>query len=238
MFDPVYVGVVMIGLLYGLEPGHGHGHGHGHGWPVAVLYSMKKRSPVFSATVSSGIIGIGHLISSIAVVAAYVLLQTWFDFEAPWIKCLAAGILFLLAFKLFREKVDGLEKQHGHIHENQPEIKHEHEHEHPGQGRHVHRHEHMTGVALSLWGLASFAFILGFAHEEEFALLALVAGGVNAWVLMLSYGVAVLLGLIAITISGVKIYKTLQPKPVHHERYVPKISTVVLAVMAVAIIFW
>ncbi len=230
MFNPAYIGVIIIGLLHGLEPGHG--------WPVAVLYSMKKRSPVLSAAVSSSIIGIGHLISSIAVVAAYVLLQAWFDFEAPWIKYLAAGVLLLLAFKLFREKVDGLEKQHGHIHENQPEIKHEHEHEHPDQERHNHSHEHLTGVALSLWGLAWFAFILGFAHEEEFALLALVAGGVNAWVLMLSYGVAVLLGLIAVTIGGVKIYKTLQPKLMRYERYVPKISAVILAVMAIVIIIW
>jgi len=218
----------MIGLLHGLEPGHG--------WPVAVLYSMKKRSAVFSATVSSGIIGMAHLISSIAVVIAYVLLQTWLDFEAPWIKYLAAGILLILAFKLFREKVEGLEKQHGHIHENQPEIEHEHEHEHPGQGQHTHWHKHTTEIALSLWGLATFAFVLGFAHEEEFALLACVAGGVNVWILMLSYGLSVLLGLVAVTIAGVKIYKTLQPKLARYEKYIPKISAGILVVMALIII--
>ena len=91
---------------------------------------------------------------------------------------------------------------------------------------------------MSLWGLASFAFILGFAHEEEFALLALVAGGVNAWVLMISYGMAVLLGLMVVTISGVKIYTTLQPKLARYEKYVPKISAVILVVLAVVIIFW
>ncbi len=230
MFNPAYVGVAMIGPLHGLEPGHG--------WPVAVLYSMKKRNTIFSATLSSGIIGIAHLISSIAVVAAYVLLQAWLDFEAPWIQYLAAGILLVLAFKLFREKVDGLKKQHGHIHENQPEIEHEHEHEHPGQGQHSHWHKHMTGIALSLWGLASFAFVLGFVHEEEFALLALVAGGVNAWVLMFSYGVSVLLGLMAVTLAGVKIYKRLQPKLIRYERYIPKISAGLLVVMAIVIIFW
>ena len=230
MFEPAYVGVVMIGLLHGLEPGHG--------WPVAVLYSMQKRNTVFSATVSSGIIGMAHLVSSVAVVVAYVLLQTWLDFEAPWIKYLAAALLLILAYKLFREKVDGLEKQHGHIHEDQPEIEHEHEHEHPGQDRHTHWHKHATGIALSLWGLASFAFVLGFAHEEEFALLALVAGGVNAWVLMISYGLAVLLGLIAITIGAVKIYKYLQPKLARYEKYIPKISAGILVVLAIAIIFW
>ncbi|MDP2729257.1 MAG: hypothetical protein Q8O55_02085 [Dehalococcoidales bacterium] len=229
MFNPVYIGVVMIGLVHGLEPGHG--------WPVAVLYSMRKK-PVFSAILSASVIGMGHLISSLAVVVAYVLLQKWLDFEAPWIKYLAAGILLILAFKLFKERVDGLERQHGHIHENQPEVKHEHEHEHPEQGRHGHWHEHVKGIALSLWALVSFAFILGFAHEEEFALLALVAGGANAWVLMLSYSLAVLLGLITITIAGVKIYKTLQGKLLPYEKYVPKISAVILVAMAITIVFW
>jgi len=230
VFNPTYLGVVTLGLLHGLEPGHG--------WPVAVLYSVKKRNPIFSGFVSSSIIGIGHLVSSVAVVVAYVLLQRWLNFEVPWLRYVAAGVLLMLAFKLFMEKTDELEKQHGHIHENRPEIKHEHEHEHPGQGRHTHWHKHTTGIALSLWGIASFAFILGFAHEEEFALLALVAGGVNAWVLMISYGVSVLLGLIVITIVGVKIYKHLQPKLMRYEKYVPKIGAGILVAMAIVIIFW
>lgn len=203
-----------------------------------MLYSVRKRNPTLEAILSSSIIGLGHLISSIAVVIAYVLLNSCLDFEAPWLKYLAGGVLLLLAIKLFREKPDGLEKQHGHIHENNPEIEHEHEHEHQGQGRHTHQHKHSLGVALSLWGLASFAFVLGFAHEEEFALLALVAGGINAWALMISYGVAVLLGLITITIASVKIYKALQPKLIRYERYIPKISAVLLAAMAIVIIFW
>lgn len=230
MFDPVYIGVIMIGLLHGIEPGHG--------WPVAVMYSMQKRNLVFSAAISSSIIGLGHLISSIAVVVAYVLLQSWLDFEAPWLKYLAAGILLVLALKLFRAKTDGMEKQHGHIHENQPSIEHEHEHEHPEQGQHSHWHKHVTGIVLNLWGLASFAFILGFAHEEEFALLALVVGGVNAWGLMLSYGLAVLLGLIAVTLVSVKIYKKLRPKLAHYEKYVPKISAGILVVLVIVIVFW
>ncbi len=230
MFNPAYVGVVMIGLLHGLEPGHG--------WPVAVLYSMKKRNAMFSAVVSSGTIGMAHLVSSIAVVIAYVLLQSWLDFEAPWIKYIAAGLLVILAYRMFREKVDELERQHGHVHENQPDIKHKHEHEHPGKSEHTHTHRHVTGTALSLWGLASFAFILGFAHEEEFALLALVAGGVNAWILMLSYGVAVLLGLVVVTLLGVKIYKYLQPRTIRYEKYIPKIGAAVMVIMAIIILIW
>ena len=220
----------MIGLLHGFEPGHG--------WPVAVLYSMKKRNVVASATLSSFIIGIGHLASSIAVVIAYVLLQKWLHFETPWIKYVAAALLLVLAFKLFREKVDDLERQHGHNHPGNPEIEHEHEHEHPGQGLAVHHHKHQAAVVMSLLGLASFAFILGFAHEEEIALLALVAGGLNAWILMVAYGVSVLLGLTVATIVGVKVYKQFQPKLAHYEKYIPKISAGLLVVMAIIIIFW
>ena len=229
MFNPAYVGVVLLGLLHGFEPGHG--------WPVAVLYSMKKRNAIASATLSSSIIGIGHLVSSIAVVVAYVLLQKWLNFEALWLKYVAAALLLVLAFKLFKEKVDDLERQHGHNHPGNPEIEHEHVHEHPGQGQHTHKHKHKATVVLSLLGLASFAFILGFAHEEEIALLALVASGLNAWVLMVSYGVAVLLGLIVATIAGVKLYKQFQPKLSRYEKYIPKIGAGLLVVMAVAIMF-
>jgi ABC-type nickel/cobalt efflux system permease component RcnA len=220
----------MIGLLHGFEPGHG--------WPVAVLYSMKKRNAVASATLSSSIIGIGHLASSIAVVVAYVLLQKWLNFQAPWIKYIAVALLLVLALKLFREKVDKLERQHGHNHPGNPEIEHEHEHEHPDHGQHTHKHKHKAAVVLSLMGLASFAFILGFAHEEEIALLALVAGGLNAWVLMVSYGVSVLLGLMVATIVGVKIYKQFQPKLSRWEKYIPKIGAGLLVIMAAIIVFW
>jgi nickel/cobalt exporter len=230
MLNPTYIGVVTIGLLHGFEPGHG--------WPVAVLYSIKRRNAVASATLSSSVIGIGHLASSIAVVVAYVLLQKWLNFEAPWIKYVAVALLLVLAFKLFREKVDDLERQHGHSHPSDPKIEHEHEHEHPGQGWHTHKHKHRAAVKLSLLGLASFAFILGFAHEEEIALLALVAGGLNAWVLMLAYGVSVVLGLIVATITGVKVYKWFQPRLARYEKYIPKISAGLLVVMAMTIVFW
>lgn len=230
MFNPTYIGVVVLGLLHGFEPGHG--------WPVAVLYSMKKRNPVGSAALSSFVIGVGHLVSSIAVVVAYVLLQKWLNFDAPWLKYVAAGLLLVLAVRLLREKVDDLEKQHGHNHPGNPKIEHEHEHEHPGGIRHSHKHEHRAAVALSLLGLASFAFILGFAHEEEIALLALVAGGLNAWILMIAYGAAVLLGLIVATIAGVGLYRRFQPKLARYEKYIPKIGAGLLVAMAIIIIFW
>jgi nickel/cobalt exporter len=228
LLNTAYLGVMLIGLLHGLEPGHG--------WPVAVLYSTRKGGSTWSATISSGIIGLAHLVSSVAVVAAYVWLRTILDFNAPWLKYLAAGLLVAIAVKMFLEKADGLEKQHGHIHEHEPDIEHEHEHEHPGKELHTHLHKHATGITLSLWGLASFAFILGFAHEEEFALLALATSGVNAWLLMVLYGVCVLAGLIAVTVLSVKLFRKFHRKIARYEKYVPKIGALILVVMAVLII--
>jgi len=227
VFSPALIGVALIGLLHGLEPGHG--------WPVAVLYSVRKGGSLSSATISSGIIGLAHLVSSVAVVVAYVLLREWLDFEAPWLRYVAAGLLVVIAIRMFLEKPEGLKDQHGHIHESEPDVEHEHEHMHPGEEPHIHTHKHVTGIALSLWGLASFAFILGFAHEEEFALLALTAGGVSAWALMLIYGFSVLLGLIAVTVVCVKVFKAFHNRLVRYERYVPKIGAVILLVMAAVI---
>jgi ABC-type nickel/cobalt efflux system permease component RcnA len=230
MFNPAYGGVVMIGLLHGLEPGHG--------WPLALVYASKKRDPLISGFISSGIIAFAHFVSSIAVVVVYILLRSWLDFNASFIKYLAMALLLILAYRLYREKVDDLEKQHGHLHHDQPTVEHEHEHEHPGQGLHIHRHKHATGIALSLWGLASFAFILGFVHEEEFALLALVAGGVNAFTLMILYGLSVAVALMGATLIGIKVFKHLQSKLARYERYLPKIGAATLVAMAIIIVFW
>ena len=59
VFEFSYFGVILLGLLHGFEPGHG--------WPMAVLYAMKRKNPVANATLSSFVIGLGHLISSIAL---------------------------------------------------------------------------------------------------------------------------------------------------------------------------
>lgn len=228
MFNPAYAGVALLGLLHGMEPGHG--------WPIALVYSARKSNPLLSGFVSASIIAFAHFVSSVAVVLAYILLKTWLNFDSPIIKYLAAALLLILAFRLFKEKSDGLEKQHGHIHENQPEVEHEHEHEHPDIGRHGHWHKHSLGTVLSLWGITTFAFILGFAHEEEFTLLALVAGGVSAFTLMLSYALSVALGLIGVTLISVRIYKQIQPKLIRYERFIPKISAAILVLMAIIIV--
>ncbi len=77
---------------------------------------------------------------------------------------------------------------------------------------------------------------MGFAHEEEFALLALAVGGVNPVLMMVSYGLAVAAGLIGVTILGVKMYERVKARISRYEKYIPKISGLILIVMAIALL--
>jgi len=148
--------------------------------------------------------------------------------------------LILLALRFFFEKVEDESKsQHGHLHENIGEIEHEHEHEHLNLDtwKHSHWHRHARRVKLTLLGIAIFAFVLGFAHEEEFALLALAVGGINPFTLMICYAVSVTIALVGITLISIKAYQKVEEKIKRYEKYIPKVNAIVLLVMAVAFIF-
>jgi nickel/cobalt exporter len=223
------VGVVVIGLLHGLEPGHG--------WPLALLYSAKTTRPTFYAVVSSAILAGAHFISSIAVVVIYVVVSAFYDFSSPILTYIAAVVLVILGIRMLTEKVTSqLDEQHDHFHDNACDLTHTHEHEHPEMGVHSHEHLHPKRLNMSLGKLASCAFVLGFAHEEEFALLALAVGGVSPLLLMTSYGLAVAAGLIGVTVLGVKMYERVKPRISRYEKYIPKISGAILIAMAAALL--
>ncbi|MEM3382935.1 MAG: nickel/cobalt transporter [Nitrososphaerales archaeon] len=228
-FEISLIGVIAIGLLHGIEPGHG--------WPIALLYSLRKPRPKLNALISSGIISFFHFISSITIVGIYLFISTMIKFVNTFIKYFAFIALLSLAFKLLTEKVeDEFKTQHGHFHDNTEDIEHEHEHEHPGTGYHTHVHYHAKRIFLSLGGIASFAFFLGFAHEEEFALLALVMSGLDPFFLILSYASSVTASLIGITIIGVKICEKVKVGINRYEKYIPKISGLVILILAIGVI--
>jgi len=226
MFESVYFAVAIIGLLHGLEPGHG--------WPVAVLYATRTSKPVARGLAASGILSFFHLISSFAVVVAYVLLRSFLAFSIPYINFIAGGVLLILAVRSWMEKPKDLEYQHGHTHDEIEISEHEHEHEHSGGIKHTHKHTHRRRVLLTLKGISIFAFILGFAHEEEFALLSLAAGGVNPWLMMLAYALAVTLGIVTITLVGVRAFRLMRARFHKYEHLLPKITAVVLALLALS----
>jgi nickel/cobalt exporter len=159
------------------------------------------------------------------------------NFTSPLLRYIAFAVLGVLAIKLFTENVESeLESQHGHFHDDTEEVQHEHEHEHPEMGFHTHPHTHPKRINLNLWKIASCAFFLGFAHEEEFALLALAVGGVNPLLMMTAYGLAVTAGLIGVTILGVNMYEKVKAKISRYEKYIPKISGAVLLILAFSLL--
>jgi nickel/cobalt exporter len=147
--------------------------------------------------------------------------------------------LGILAFIFWREKSEDLEEaQHGHLHhENTDHIDHEHPHWHKEIGYHTHEHIHQQRVRPTLAAIAGFALVLGFAHEEEFVILSLAVGGVNPILLMVAYASSVAIALIGITVLAVKVYMHIQHKVIHYTKYLPKISALVLAAMAVGFSF-
>ena len=226
MLDSLLLGVIVFGLLHGINPSHG--------WIVAMLYSMHSRRPMLSSFMSSGIIAGAHFVSSIVVVVAYIFVTMFIQIPQLYMQYGAAIALGILAYIFWREKGEDLiETQHGHLHDNIVQIGHEHTHRHKGIGYHSHMHIHQTRTLSSLTAIASFAFVLGFAHEEEFVILALAVGGVDPLMLMITYASSVAAALIGITMLAVKAYTKIQYRFIQYSKYLPKIAAIVLAVMAI-----
>lgn len=228
MVQSLLLGAIVIGLVHGLEPGHG--------WPIAVIYSNSRERKLLSAVSSSVLISFAHFVSSIAVVAVYVVFSTLVALPSEIMSLIAAALLIVLGIMFVREKAEDIEEsQHGHLHPDRfEEYEHAHEHEHPDgiTGVHTHPHLHSEREILTLRRIAGVAFVLGFAHEEEFALLAFVMGGLNPWVMMISYATAVTASLVAATLIGVKMFEVFESKVTRYQRYLPKISGIILLIMA------
>jgi hypothetical protein len=230
MVETAYVAVALIGLLHGLEPGHG--------WPIATLYASTRPHPLTRAFVSSSVISIAHLVSSVVIVAAYAFLRTFLQFAIPYLNVVAGAALAVLGLRfLLKRRGSDVAADHGHTHEDFTSGAHTHAHAHPGVGVHTHKHKHRKKAFLSLTSLASFAFVLGFAHEEEFALLTLAVAGIDALTLMLVYAATVMVALIGVTLLAVKIYAGLQVKIQRYEVLMARVSGLVLFVTAVTFFF-
>src|SRR6266516_2782899 len=135
-------------------------------------------------------------------------------------------------FKVPFERPKGtVEESHGHVHDFKIRGKHLHLHQHPDVGSHNHIHEHSEKF-LSLAAIAGFALVLGFAHEEEFALLALVVAGIDPLIMMLLYAGAVTAALTGISVVSVKAYSKFEARLKKYEGLLPKVSGIVLLITA------
>ena len=120
------------------------------------------------------------------------------------------------------------------MHQFTEEVKHDHIHWHKDEGFHRHLHTHQIRILPSLSALATSALILGFAHEEEFVILSLAAAGVNPVLLMIVYALSVSVALIGVTVLSVKVFTTIQNRIIYFTKYLPKVSAIILAIMAIS----
>jgi len=159
------------------------------------------------------LIAVGHFISSIVVVLAFIFVSSFVKIPIPqsYFNYSVAITLGVLAYVFWKEKSEDLTKtQHGHLHDtvslSTQNIEHEHKHWHKESGIHSHLHLHEKQTVASLTAIAVFGLMLGFAHEEEFVILSLAVGGVNPILLMLAYAFSVAAALIVITVLSVKLF--------------------------------
>ncbi len=226
----IFFSILLYGLFHGLEPGHG--------WPLAFLYSVKKERKIKSAFITSTILALSHMVSSIAVVIAYLIFSAFITIPIEILRVVGFTLLVLMAILFWRESVEGdLASQHEHLHGNKKTLEHEHSHQHLDGNQHTHVHNHARSTILTLSGLTTYALILGFAHEEEFALIGLIISGVDPWFLIITYAAAVSGALIGITVACTKAYGYFLPRLQRFQKYLPKISAIIMLIMAVLFLF-
>jgi len=271
------IGAVALGFVHGIEPGHG--------WPVAAAYALDRTNKWVSGFAASLLLGVGHLISSLAMVAVFFYAKSYFsltqvnepipiDLFSTTVRIggpvsLVAGVLLVLLG--LREYYGG--HSHGtsgsHDHEEQTHDSHTHErdggsdhhddHSHSqggrsetndglfarikgalpfvGNGSHGHSHDDFDeGTERGLFGIAWFAFVLGFAHEEEFEIIALCAGSNHCLELMSAYASTVIVGIVGLTMLLVAGYHSYEEKVERYTPYLPVFSAVVLTLMGLGFI--
>ncbi|EMA21681.1 sulfite exporter TauE/SafE family protein [Haloarcula amylolytica] len=285
----LFLGAIALGAVHGLEPGHG--------WPVAASYALDQSNAWLSGFAASLLLGVGHLVSSIAMVFAFFYAKAYFDLtQANEPLELAAGVhiggpvsivagclLIVLGIREYRYGHDhghggstgdpgqggtaenhdgGAPAEHDHTHSETRA--HQHQHQHPrgsdhshgtgsdgdsgglwprvfGRlplvGGHSHAHDGLDDAAdRGLFGIAWFAFLLGFAHEEEFEIIALCAGSPYCLELMSAYAVTVVVALVGLTMALVAGYQHHEAAVERYTPYLPLVSAVVLVTMGLGFV--
>jgi len=265
------LGAVALGAVHGVEPGHG--------WPVAASYALDRTNKWLYGFAASFIIGVGHLVSSIAMVGVFFYAKSYFSLtqlNEPLTGfggiriggpiSLVAGVLLIgLGIREYR---------HGHSHgspagdrshphgspDHVPTDHHTHDHgdgdthDHlgarddggfvsrlkrarPSSGGHSHTRERSDAVAgRGLFGIAWFAFLLGFAHEEEFEIIALCAGSTHCLELMGAYAATVVFSIVGLTMLLIAGYQRHEETVEQYTPYLPAFSAAVLIIMGVGFV--
>ncbi|WP_302080750.1 hypothetical protein [Salinibaculum rarum] len=265
------LGAVALGAVHGIEPGHG--------WPVAASYALDQANKWVYGFAASLILGIGHLISSLAMVFVFFYAKSYFNLTQVNEPINLVGDIFLggpvsVAAGLLLIVLGIREYHHGHSHsesdEDHSQEGHSHDHTHDGDhshkhdqvhdgahsqstddagflarlkrrlpfgGGHGHSHEQLDEAAnRDLFGIAWFAFLLGFAHEEEFEIIALCAGSAYCLELMLAYAITVIVGIVGLTMLLIAGYEHNEDRVKKYTPYLPVFSAGVLIIMGVGFV--
>ncbi len=280
------LGAVALGAVHGIEPGHG--------WPVAASYALNTANKWVYGFAASLIIGVGHLVSSIAMVAVFFYAKAYFeltevdepitlvgDLQIGGPVSIVAGVLLVaLGVREYRHGAShSHDDSHDHSHDDSHDHSHDDDHAHghgdagddthrhgdvrpdehghaqadaesgndgilarvggllPFVGGHSHAHGGMeAGAERGLFGIAWFAFVLGFAHEEEFEIIALCAGSEYCLELMTVYALTVIVGIVGLTLLLIAGYQRYQDRVERYTPYLPVFSAVVLCLMGLGFV--
>jgi nickel/cobalt exporter len=259
------VGAVALGAIHGVEPGHG--------WPVAASYALDQTNKWLYGFAASCILGLGHLLSSIAMVAAFFYAKSYFSLtqvDEPIeltggvylggpVSVSAGVLLILLGVREYRHghshgqhgHGDGHDHTHGDGHGDGHDHSHGDGHSHgdsigllarvrryvPFIGGHSGSHGSLDEATdRGLYGIAWFAFVLGFAHEEEFEIIALCAGSTYCLELMSAYALTVIVGIVGLTMLLIAGYEHYEETVEQYTPYLPAFSAAVLTVMGLGFI--
>ncbi|ELZ60145.1 MULTISPECIES: hypothetical protein [unclassified Haloferax] len=277
-------GAVLLGAVHGVEPGHG--------WPVAASYALDQANKWAYGFAASFILGVGHLVSSIAMVGVFFYAKAYFDLtrvNEPMtvlggvqiggpVSLVAGVLLIVLGIREYtyghshgthghdddhgghshdddhghsRDYGEGHDHGHEHSHDGDQSHSRDHDgHTHDGNGLfarlkrfvpfvggHSHSHGDLDDAAdRGLLGIAWFAFVLGFAHEEEFEIIALCAGSNYCLELMSAYAVTVVVGIVGLTMLLIAGYEQYEDEVEKYTPYLPAFSAAVLVLMGLGFI--
>jgi len=265
----LFLGAIALGAVHGIEPGHG--------WPVAASYALDQTNKWVYGLAASLIIGVGHLISSIAMVGVFFYAKDYFnltrvnepmtilgDIQIGGPVSLVAGVLLItLGVREYSHghshsshDDDGHSDHHSHDHQHDlnEHSSHSHKQDHSHDTDRSHSHDHNAGPVTrlkgfisfvgehshddpeatadrGLLGIAWFAFVLGFAHEEEFEIIALCAGSNHCLELMSAYALTVIVGIVGLTMLLIAGYQHSEERVEQYTPYLPAFSAAVLIIM-------
>ena len=227
----LFAGAIALGAVHGIEPGHG--------WPVAASYALDRTNKWVAGFAAGLVIGVGHLVSSLAMVAVFFSAKSHFQLTqvndpltlfgtlqigGP-VSLVAGTLLIGLGVREYR---------HGHTHGHDSGDGHSHD-DHDDHSHDDHSHGVLEDEATDrgIFGIAWFAFVLGFAHEEEFEIIALCAGSTHCLELMSAYALTVIAGIVGLTLLLVAGYHRYEERVERYTPYLPVFSATVLVVMGV-----